>query len=75
MLRMRRIMPPATLLVLLDTMEPGDAQPLARPDVENRFQYRASGNHQIRTLMAERRSLYNSVMDLTARIRTSAATR
>ncbi len=32
-------------------------------------------DRKIRTLMAERRSLYNSVMDLTARIRTSAATR
>jgi chromosomal replication initiator protein len=32
-------------------------------------------DRKIRTLMAERRSLYNSVMDLTARIRASAATR
>jgi chromosomal replication initiator protein len=32
-------------------------------------------DRKIRQLMAERRSLYNSVMDLTARIRTSAATR
>ncbi|MGB7980827.1 MAG: chromosomal replication initiator protein DnaA [Candidatus Nanopelagicales bacterium] len=32
-------------------------------------------DRKIRQLMAERRSLYNSVMDLTARIRASAATR
>jgi chromosomal replication initiator protein len=32
-------------------------------------------DRKIRTLMAERRSLYNSVMDLTARIRAQAATR
>ncbi len=32
-------------------------------------------DRKIRQLMAERRSLYNSVMDLTARIRSSAATR
>jgi chromosomal replication initiator protein len=31
-------------------------------------------DRKIRQLMAERRSLYNSVMDLTARIRASAAT-